>query len=336
MAKKKKNLGAGAKVSILTRFLHNRATVCNFFPNEEANSRLKGLTVVRQKMHVVRRKAQLCLDVTHPTAKEGGEGQELIILYGCKKLFTVEEEGPPDQFFDALPAPPTPDDGEEVQGDLAVEVQEAIDDLQAAIAQIDGGDANIDIVPLLREANVMIDDDNEPLPENDRRIMGDIPVDSVMKDEWGHDGICNRKASGHANMKAKMRGAKFSGRDATAEPPTLLDFFEAMIPKEYFVDVILPLTSDKLGYALSYGEFLQWLGIWFLIATTSGSERRDFWSMAPPNRFKGAPFRVNDVMARDRFEAILSALTYCSPDSKPAQADRFWWNTREKVNKIIL
>jgi hypothetical protein len=46
----------------------------------------------------------------------------------------------------------------------------------------------------------------------------------------------------------------------------------------------------KSGGLVEYGEFLQFIGIWFLIAKTQGPEWKDFWSLEPPPRCSGTPF----------------------------------------------
>jgi len=173
----------------------------------------------------------------------------------------------------------------------------------------------------LERQGVTVDDDNEPVEEN---IPDPIvpPPNSIMK-EWGNVDICARAASPAGTKKepARMKSDKFNGK--TAAELSLLDYFEAFIPKSFFEEAIIPATNERLSLPLYYGEFLRWLGIWFLIATTEGSSRHDFWSSLAVDRFKGAPFRVNDLMSRDRFDDILGALTYNST-ARPAYQDKFW------------
>ena len=57
------------------------------------------------------------------------------------------------------------------------------------------------------------------------------------------------------------------------------------------------------------------MGIWHLLATTNGhGDRRSVWSTKDGDdpRFKGAPFRLNDLMSRTRFEEILDVTSYFS------------------------
>ena len=44
-----------------------------------------------------------------------------------------------------------------------------------------------------------------------------------------------------------------------------------------------------------------WVGI---------ESRQDWWSMSTPSMAKGAPFRINRIMSRNRFDSILSALRF--------------------------
>ena len=50
---------------------------------------------------------------------------------------------------------------------------------------------------------------------------------------------------------------------------------------------------------------------WFLMATTQGTKRHDFWSVAAPtNIFDNASFRLNHLMSLDRFDSIHKAIGY--------------------------
>jgi len=49
------------------------------------------------------------------------------------------------------------------------------------------------LAQLQNTAGVMIDDDNEPVPE---RPMPNIPAGIIQFDKWGHSGICNWHQAG--------------------------------------------------------------------------------------------------------------------------------------------
>ena len=58
-----------------------------------------------------------------------------------------------------------------------------------------------------------------------------------------------------------------------------LQLFEGLFPMEV-VQCIIDSVNDKLTseQRLTHGEFLRWIGVWVLISTVDGSDRRAFWS----------------------------------------------------------
>ena len=115
--------------------------------------------------------------------------------------------------------------------------------------------------------------------------------------------------------------------------------------KHFIKSVIIPKTNQHLAakghHELSYGEFLQWIGIWLLMATLVGPDRTDFWSLSDIDKFKGAPFHLHKYMSRTRFGMILKCIFY-TIDKPPAYRDRFWevrqmldaWNKNMNDNFI--
>ena len=80
--------------------------------------------------------------------------------------------------------------------------------------------------------------------------------------------------------------------------------------------------------AMELWEHIGWIGVWMILATTEGHNRRAFWkqdvtlSSSTDHRFEGAPFRLYDIMARTRFDEILEAHTlYSKP--YPSHQDKF-------------
>ena len=106
-----------------------------------------------------------------------------------------------------------------------------------------------------------------------------------------------------------------------------LNNFSRCFFKQFIVATIIPQTNIQLeqqrNRPTSYGEFLRWLGLWFLMATINGPDRSDFWSMTEVDCFVGAPLRLGAFMSRKRFDMILKALAITSR-SPPAFRDRFW------------
>ena len=94
--------------------------------------------------------------------------------------------------------------------------------------------------------------------------------------------------------------------------------------KDYIEDVIFCKINVNInGSRVTYGEFLRWIGIWFLIAMVIGLPREAFFSLKPIDPFLGAPFRVNEYMSKKRFEKILAAIRY-NDTAPPVYKDQFW------------
>jgi hypothetical protein len=105
--------------------------------------------------------------------------------------------------------------------------------------------------------------------------------------------------------------------------PTVFQLFDLFFPSEFLKDIVLFIINLNIeGKSLTYGELLRWIGIWFLMATTQGTKRHDFWSVAPTNIFDNASFRLNHLMSRDRFDSILKPLGYTICPA-PDYPDRF-------------
>jgi Transposase IS4 len=167
-----------------------------------------------------------------------------------------------------------------------------------------------------------VDNDNEPAPEN-VLIPNDITINDCVYREWGHGGTCFRKMENARDVRA-------STNFPSQIQPGLVDLFEMLFPKNYITDKLLVAVNNntKMG-SVKYGEFLQFLGIWFLMATIKGPSCRNFWSHENVNLFHEAPFRVNVFMSRNRFEDILYALQY-TLNNPPGFNTKFfeierWW-----------
>ena len=60
----------------------------------------------------------------------------------------------------------------------------------------------------------------------------------------------------------------------------MMEVFEMFFFKHFIKSVVIPKPNEHLAAeghrVLSYGEFLQWIGIWLLMATLVGPDRMDF------------------------------------------------------------
>ena len=310
MSPRKKTHGKGGTVSCLIKFLHPSQLIRNTFLNPTSGQRLEGCITVHQEVKRINRKDQLSIVIHHDDFKEADE-ETFQELYAVKKHFTIQAEGDPNFFFD-LP----------VAADVQEEPQElllppVVDD--ELMGENHGGQQNL-ISALTGVLD--IDDNNEPVPEN---VPGD-PVPSVLSTVWGHYGFCYRKSNNLADTKARLVNNVDTTRDDVN-----LHLFEWLFPRKYIEDVILTETNKVLDKELvTYGELLRWMGLWVLISTVDGSDRRSFWSSKSVNMYEGAPFRLGNYMTRTRFEEILSSLCY-TDESPPTLLDRFW-----EIRRLIV
>ena len=302
MAPHLRRLGVGAKTSCLSKFIHPSEHIRNKYPNPIQGHRLEGCVVVRQEVKKVSRRDQLCVVIHHDDFKTSSD--DFVELYAVKRYLKVTEEGSPDYFFDHANTELADEEG--APQALPQVVEDALN----------GQSNETNMLEALRGV-VDIDDDNDPAPEN-------IPAptdnnDRVLDTEWKHHGHCFRRSANMANHKACLNFRVDPTRD-----DYFLQLFEGLFPMEV-VQCIIDSVNDKLTseQRLTHGEFLRWIGVWVLISTVDGSDRRAFWSTKKVDVFDGAPFRVTPYMSRRRFELILYNLGY-TKDDPPQYKDRFW------------
>ena len=105
--------------------------------------------------------------------------------------------------------------------------------------------------------------------------------------------------------------------------PTIKQLFEMFFFKPFIIEVIIPETNKHMKEdkhrPVTYVEFLCWLGLWFLMATITGPDCSDFWTLGEVDCIVGAPMRLGHLMSSMHFEAILKALSYTS-----WQRQAFW------------
>ena len=167
----------------------------------------------------------------------------------------------------------------------------------------------------------MVDDDNQPLlkniPTEDKENEGN---NMQFFSEWEHSGSCYHCLEGGCKNKARIN---FN----TDVQPTIQQLFEIFFFKPLVIGTIFPQMNKQLQEEkhcpVSYGKFLHWIGLWFLMATINGPECQEFWSLGETNWFADAPMRLGTYMSRKRFDAILKALSITSHDP-PAFRDQFW------------
>jgi len=146
-----------------------------------------------------------------------------------------------------------------------------------------------------------IDDDNAPLPENVPLVLPNARYENCSyNQQWGHSNVCNRKKQSLENVNPSLPS------QSRHYKPTRIQLWEMLFPKQFIIDVILKLVNKTIKSGeVSYGEFLRFLGVFFMMSTIVGPARRDFFKQDSAQRCDGAPFRVNDIMSRNRFGEML-------------------------------
>ena len=142
----------------------------------------------------------------------------------------------------------------------------------------------------------MVDDNNQPLPEN-VPTQGETTTTANQPQifsSWEHSGSCFCYLEGGRKNKARLN---FN----TDVNPTIEQLFEMFFFKPFILEVIIPQTNkcmkEDKHRAVTYGEFLCWLGLWFLMATVTGPDHSDFWSLGEADCFVCAPMHLGHLMS---------------------------------------
>ena len=271
------------------------------YPNPVSGHRLEGCVVVRQELKKVTRKDKLCVIIHHDDFKIMED--IFMELHAVKLYFKVTEEGDQDLFFDAVV------EGGEKQADPQICLPEVMDEA------LNGQSTDNNTSEAL-ERQFKVDNDNEPAPEN--VLQPTDPRERVLQTEWGHDGLCYHKLNNigdhcaHLNFLADPTSSQY-----------YVQLFEGLFSKQLLQVIIKKVNENLEGDSLTNGEFLWWIGIWILMSTVDGADRRAFWATKIVDPFHGAPFHVTPFMSRCQFENILTNLGY-TEEAPPTYHDRFW------------
>ena len=254
MARKRRTMGSGAVISVLLKMVHPSKHIRDKFPNLPDKQRLEGAVVLRKEIKSINRREQEAIVFRHDDFTD-------VELYASQRFCRIIEEGsPPDYFVN----------DDEIEGQLdqpnanneseKTELSDAVAQFVTASAGIQRS-FNTDEVELIRQ-QVVVDDDNEPLLENVSPAC--VNNDSIFENEWGHNGICPRRmATNNSNPEPQLNVA-FSNISR-------VELFEAFFMKDFIKNTILVNINNNInGKQLTYGEFLRWLGLWFLMSTVIG------------------------------------------------------------------
>ena len=293
MALQLDNHGVGAIVSALLRFIHPSEHIRNKFLNVVQGQWLENCVTIHQEVKKVSWKEQLVLVVRHEDFKNPDDS--CIELHGIKRYWKVSQEGHPDYFFDAIA--PTDENANSQDESLMPET---------VSEHINGNSCTTETIQALCD-EVDVDNDNEPTPENIPQSTD--PTSSPLNTEWGHSGFCYRKS-----LSMQNSGAKLNFHINPTEDNYYLQLFEGFFPKD-LLNMIIEGINTKINRDLvTYGEFLQWIGLWVMVSTVAGTDCRRFWSTRDLDIFQGCFFTLSNYMACTCFENILKNLTYTNKD----------------------
>ena len=122
----------------------------------------------------------------------------------------------------------------------------------------------------MRAAGANIDDDNEPAEENIPKPT--VDVESPFENEWGFKGVCYRRKDSHSNQSASISMPR-----ETWQTMSVSDWFLLFFPMSYVTETMLPAMKNTLEKGrpnIMLCEYMRWLDIWTLLATTDGHDRK--------------------------------------------------------------
>ena len=331
---KNKRLGAGAKCSVLIKFLHPSKLVKETLTNPRHNERLDDLIAIREERKKVNRKDQVVVAFRHCKF----DNQE---LHCVKRFVKVVNEGHPDHFFNETSSNDSEnEDNIEATNQTAngIEEQQGIP-LPNDLTHF--GNRREDIATI-RGLGLMVDDDNDPAPENippaDDPVVSGATNDLKEGQSWGWNGFDERKVAGIPNVNPSMKGIN----NLALGVMNYVAIFLLFMPRLYLEDIVLNATNKHLEEnPLSFGELLSFIGIILFMSTVNGNKKKDFWSNNPISMKQGAPYRFHQWMSRRRFDEINHHLQFTDNDP-PSFVDKFWevrqmiamWNTN--MSEVFL
>ena len=205
-----KRLGVGASCTVRLRFLHPKNKVKDVIQNQTATQQLNGLIVQSREVKYIRQEDKECIIFRH----EDFGGQ---LLWALERGVVVDIEGPAETFFNQpqpadAAAPPAAagatDQAQQQQqqgGGGNDEGEEGAEELPLVIQEIlarGGNYLDADDYMVAGAAAPMVDDDNEPAPEN-------VPVAAEHSNDifsgWEHSGICHHCCMIQQNPKCVLK-----------------------------------------------------------------------------------------------------------------------------------
>lgn len=275
----------GVLVDCRSKWLHPSEVLRNKYVDEPTPDFIHGLLVVRRGFGSVRHKNVEVIFMTHPDFPD------------------VEFYTPPNNVTFVAQAPPT------INNNVV-------------------GANNAAAVPVVEE---QVSDDEDV--DDDRDEMNELAAIEPIPDAIAH-GLGDQNEAGDvdwvdridSDRRADDGGTRHGSRLSHIDIHSCNEFaiFRHFLPMTYITSILIPATNEadpKLN--LTLGEFLRFVGLWMVMTRYPGNARRDFWSITQNGIFIVFP-NFSPFMSRNRFDAILSALSFDFQRKKPQYRDRFW------------
>ena len=255
-------LGIGAKVSILVSRLHPKNLISMAYANYTKTDKAEGLVVVSEGPKLICQEEKVVIVFCHPPK---GESTEEFECWAIHCFVHVSEEGNEQGFFNAssdggdnnsggvdgsqqnpnTTPNTTHNNTEEAQTNkpVPVEITQLLESNASISSTLDSNDA--DLVQQMLPG--MVDDDNQPLPENIPTPADEGQESAQFFSNWEHSGSCfcciegGRKNKAHLSFNTEMK-------------PTIQELFEMLFFKPYVVGVIIPQTNICLQHIPSVME----------------------------------------------------------------------------------
>ena len=181
------------------------------------------------------------------------------MVWALQRYVQVDIEGLEQSFFEEeTQEPPTaPGEGtnqhnepsqatDPANADASNTIPNNAEELHPLIQEIlDQGGNNLDnddIVSVMAAA-LMIDDDNQPAPENLLSTEDSTGATDDIMGQWTHSGICDRKATIQRNAKPELTFWTLS-----LSNPSNLNLFEGLFFSSFIKTTILPQTNQNLPH----------------------------------------------------------------------------------------
>ena len=252
-------MGVGATIKVIKRFVHPSELIREKYNNPKKGERLEGCLVIGKEEKLVGRRQQTCIVFRH-------DEFDNMLLHAVERYCSIVTEGPETGFF--------VDEFYETSEETFIEsasVENEREDLDTEQMNVHRQGGEIDILELAM-AGLVVENDNDPLYENLPTTIEDNANEECVYSGWGHSGICARR---QVVSQTIMPTIKVQNKNV--ESFNRVDLFELFFVTEYVKEVILVHVNKNIkGEEVTYGEFLRWLGIWFLIASVIGPKRDAF------------------------------------------------------------